>query len=113
MKDIMYQEIDIKLNVTFLQRQLRTNSSYLDTEIKGFLRVEFDEYFVPEPMAVTEVKSSMTNAHIRLTTSVDARKTDKEIRQYIIRKVIDRFRWGIADIEVMFMREEAEIYGNV
>lgn len=111
MKDIMYQEIDIKINVIFSQAQIRATAAHLDAEIKNALRVDFDARN-PEPMEVVEMHSAIQNAHLRITTSVDARKNEPEISQYIMNKVIKKLPMGVAKIELMSLREEAEIYGN-
>ena len=111
MNEITYQEIDIKLNVIFLQRQIRSGTSVLDAEIKEFLRRDFNPH-TPEPMEATEVESAMDNAHIRITTSVDWTMNEPQISQYIMNKVVKMFPWGVAKIELISIREEAEIYGN-
>jgi len=109
--DIMYQEIDIKLNLIFSKPQVRGIADSLDTEIKRSLNEDFyaDN---PEPMWVKEIESSMNNVHIRIGTSVDARKNEPEISQYIINKIKKRLNFGVVSAEVLGLREEAEIYGN-
>jgi len=107
----MYQEIDIKINVLFSEKQVRDTTARLDAEIKDSLNLEFDEN-TPEPMWVKEIESAIQNAHIRLGTSVDARKNEPEISQYIINKVKKMLPMGVDKIELISLREEAEIYGN-
>jgi hypothetical protein len=104
-----YQEIDIKINVLFLEKQLRRSPKHLEVEIQRALRVNFN-HANPEPMEVTEIETSMTNAHIRITTSVDWTLNEVAISNYIIKKVKSRLRIGVAEVELIFMREEAEIY---
>jgi len=113
MEDILYQEIDIKLNIIFLQPQLRLLVGRLDSELKTQLEGRNGYLNQKEPLKVTEIESSINNAHVRLTTSVDARKCDEEITRHITYKVRQYLSMGVVDIEVMSFREEAEIYGNV
>jgi len=99
----MEQEIDIKLNVIFLQRQVRNLESELNTEIEFHLR----------SMKITELESSINNMHIRITTSIDAKYDEPEISRIIGNKIKELLPWGVVKIETLAIREEAEIYGNV
>jgi hypothetical protein len=112
MTKITYQEIDIRLNVIFSQAQVRPTAAHLDAEIKRALTVDFDEKFRPEPMTVTEIESAIQNVHLRITTSVDWTKDEPEISRYIMSKVRVMLPMGVLKIELISIREEAEIYGN-
>ena len=111
MNKISYQEIDIKINIIFLERQVRSSTAHLDAELQRHLNRTFPE--TQEPMRVEEIESAINNAHIRITTSVDMSKDEFEIRCIISKKIRERLPMGIAMIEVLSLREEAEIYGNV
>jgi hypothetical protein len=106
----MYQEIDIKLHIIFSSPQLRTCNHQLDLEIKQSLLREFPLY--QDPMTVTEVESSILDAYVRITTSVDATLCDGLISNHIINKVRRALRMGVSRFQLISLREEAEIYGN-
>ena len=112
MNKITYQEIDIRLNVIFSQAQVKPTTAQLDAEIKQALTVGFDESFQTEPMVVTEIESAIQNVHLRITTSVDCTKDELEISRYIMNKVKEMLPMGVVKIELLSIREEAEIYGN-
>ena len=99
----MEQEIDIKLNVIFLQRQVRESNSELNVEIEFHLR----------SMKIVELESSINNMHIRFTTSIDAKHDEPEISRIIGNKIKDLLPWGVLKIETLSLKEEAEIYGNI
>jgi rRNA maturation protein Rpf1 len=107
----MHQEIDIKLNVIFLQKQIRDTNSQLNLEIQRSLNREFSE--TEHCMIVTEILSSMTNVHLRITASVNASLDSHGIISVIKMIVKERLKMGVSKIEVLSLREEAEIYGNV
>ena len=112
MEEIMYQEIDVKLNVRFSESQVRSQTAILDAEIKSNIQKRNESLREVNPMEVTSIESSMTNTHIRITTSVDARLGKQGIIAQIRYRVRDLLPWGVVDIEVLSLREEAEIYGN-
>ena len=105
----MYQEIDIKLKVAFLEPQLKKSSSILDEELKKVLTLDFPEH--EEPILVEEIETSTRNAHLRLRTAVDSRFCDEEITNHIIKRVKELLPMGTNIVATSF-REEAEIYGN-
>ena len=110
MEDIMYQEIDIKLHILFSSPQLRTMNSDLDLEIKQSILREFPLH--QDPMTVTEVESSIQDAYVRITASVDIELCDGLIAQHIINKVRKALKMGVSRFKLISLREEAEIYGN-
>ena len=96
----------------FSQPQVRTTTAHLDAEIKRALTVDFDERYSPEPMTVKEIESAIQNVHLRITTSVDWTKNEPEISRYIMSKVREMLPMGVLTIELLSIREEAEIYGS-
>jgi hypothetical protein len=108
----MYQEIDIKLNVFFATPQIRNFTHILDNDIKFHLHSRNDYSFEPNPIEITELESSITNMHIRLTTSINAKYDKNLILKVINNKIKQLLPWGISKIEALSLREEAEIYGN-
>ena len=107
----MYQEIDVRINVGFTTAQIRNETSILDTDISNNIQKYVHEHR-DTPMEVTSIESSMTNAHIRITTSIDARIDELDIGAYIQNRVKKLLPWGCSYVEVLQLREEAEIYGN-
>lgn len=106
----MHQEIDIQLNVIFSSRQVRNTEAQLNLEIQRSLNREFSE--TEHCMTVMGIESSMMNAHLRITASVDASLDSLDIIRNIRATVKERLSFGVAKIEVLSLREEAEIYEN-
>lgn len=104
----MKQEIDIKINCIFLNKQIRKGSEELEKELINCI----ENNNVDEPIKVTEIETSMKNFHVRLTTSVNADKTKEQIGQYIIEKIKLKLPMWIVKGDVISLREEAEIYEN-
>jgi len=110
--NITYQEIEIKINVFFSEKQVRATTAHLDAEIKRALTRGFNAH-TPEPMWVKECESAIQNAHLTIGTNVNWLKNEPEISQYIINKVKSRLPMGVDKIELMSLKEERHIYGNV
>lgn len=109
----MHQEIDITLNLIFSQPQIREGLGRLDSELKPQLEIENGYLNQEEPIIVEYIETSIQNAFVRLTTSVNAEKCKKEISSHIKNRVKRLLNIGLSSIEVLAIREEAEIYGNV
>lgn len=104
----MVQEVDIKLNIVFLQSQVRDSTLILDEELTKALEVENEG----QPIKVTEIISAIKNTHLRLTTGVDASKSKEEIAAEIKQRIKELLPMGTLLIEVLSLREEAEIYNT-
>lgn len=101
----MYQEINITIEVQFLQKQIRKNAPIFDKEIEQM----FDRR---DDFTLNSLKSSMWNAILNITTSVDASLSAVQIKSITERRVEFIFPFRV-NVGTLNLKEEAEIYGNV
>jgi hypothetical protein len=100
----MEQEINIKLHIVFLNPQWKDKDSELQDELLNLFSEAID-------YDVSYLESSCKDAYVEFTTSVDAKLSRQQIHSQIHSDIKKLLPWG-AEVETIFLREEAEIYDN-
>lgn len=106
----MNQEVQLEVRVIFNIAQIESTNSTLNKKLASSIQKESvsSEF----PIIVDDVESSMQDAYIKLTTSINAEFSTAKIKYIIEGRLRKILYMGLAKVEVLDLKEEAKIYGN-
>jgi len=108
---ILYQEILMEINVTFSEWQSNYPKGKLEKHIVERLHIEFTPH-EPEPMDAEEVNATNEKAYIKIRAAVNWFKDEPDISNFLIKRVKKLLPMEVSSVELISLKEEAEIYGN-